>query len=141
MKAIMLKMSVVALSVMTMLGCASTGGNDGPSDEELITALATGIADALRAQDIDAMVSYYSDDFSSSEGGDKAAIKMALEGYKASGFLEGIEVDISSMKVEVDGDKATVGPIDLEGVFGGLALDFDLEKRDGKWIAVYMSQY
>ena len=139
----MLKMSVVVLSVMTMVGCASTPANDGPSDEELVTAVVTSIADSLKAGDIDNMISHFSDDFSSDEGGSKEATKEFLNGAKAAGYLDGIEVDISSMKVEVEkgGEKAAAGPIDLEGAFGALSLDYDLEKRDGKWIAVYMSQY
>ena len=46
-----------------------------------------------------------------------------------------------NVEVEKGGEKATAGPIDLEGAFGALSLDYELEKRDGNWIAVYMSQY
>ena len=139
----MLKMSVVVLSVMTMVGCASTPANDGPSDEELVTAVVTSIADALKAGDVEKMVSHFSEDFSSDEGGTKEATKEFMMGAKAAGYLDGIEVDLSTMKVEIEkGDeKASAGPIDLEGAFGALSLDYELEKRDGKWIAVYMSQY
>ena len=140
MKALMLKMSVVALSVMTMVGCASNGSS-GPSDEEMVTAAATGIADALRALDIDTMVSFYAEDFTSEDGGDRDAAKEFLEGVKAAGLLDGLEVDLGSMEVKVDGNKAECGPVDIEGAFGALSLDFDFEKRDGKWLAVYMSQY
>ena len=141
MKALMLKMSVMALSVVIMMGCASNSANDGPSDEDQITAIANGISDALKAKDIDAMLSFYSDDFSSDQGGSKAETKEFLEGAKAMGALDGIEIGMDEMKVVVDGDKAECGPVDLEASFGSIALDYELEKRNGKWIVVYMSQY
>ena len=140
MKAI-LKYGVLALAMVTMAaGCAS-GGGGGASDAEVIDGMVTDMLAALEGQDIDKMVSYYSEDFESDQGGDKAATKEFLAGAKEQGFLEGIEVDSSSSETVVEGDKATVGPIDLEGAFGALTLEFDLEKRNGSWIVVYMAQY
>ena len=141
MKAMMLKMSVMALAVMTMVGCASNSENAGPSDEEQVTAVAQAIGDALKAVDIDAMVSHFADDFSNDEGASKEATTTALKGFADGGFLDDMDVDLSSMEVKVDGDKATAAPMDLEGGFGPISLDLDLEKRDGKWLVVYMSQY
>jgi hypothetical protein len=141
MKAMMLKMSVMALAVMTMVGCASNSENAGPSDEDQVMAVAQAVSDALKAADVDAMVSHFSDDFSNDEGASKDATTTALKGYAAGGFLDDLDVDLSSMKVKVEGDKATAAPIDLEAGFGAISLDLDLEKRDGKWLVVYMSQY
>ena len=131
----------MALAVMTMVGCASNSENAGPSDEEQVTAVAQAIGDALKVPDVEAMVSHFSDDFSNDEGASKEATATALNGYKAGGFLDDLDVDLTSMKVKVEGDKATAAPIDLEGGFGAISLDFDFEKRDGKWLVVYMSQY
>lgn len=139
MKSLMIKMSLVAFTVMTMAGCATF--SKAPSDEELIIALATGVTDAIEAQDIDALVAYYSEDFMTDEGTSKEDVKTFLTGAKAAGFLDGIKVDISTMNVEVDGDKATAGPIELEGQRFTMSLDFKLEKRDGKWMVVEMAQY
>lgn len=136
----LLKMSVLALSMVVMAGCASTGGG-GASDGDVIDGIVAEMLGALEAQDIDKMVSFYSEDFESDQGGDKAATQEFLAGAKEQGFLDGIEVDQSSSETTIDGDKASVGPIDLEGAFGALTLEFDLEKRDGSWIVVYMAQY
>ena len=43
--------------------------------------------------------------------------------------------------IAIDGDKATIENIELEGAFGVLTIGFELEKRDGKWIVTYQSQY
>lgn len=136
----LLKMSVLALSMVVMAGCASTGGG-GASDEDVVNGIVTEMMAALAAQDIDKMVSFYSEDFESDQGGDRAATQEFLAGAKEQGFLDGVEVDSASSETTVEGDKASVGPIDLEGAFGALTLEFDLEKRDGSWIVVYMAQY
>ncbi|MFP6583060.1 MAG: hypothetical protein VCD00_10975 [Candidatus Hydrogenedentota bacterium] len=135
----LLKMSVLALSMVVLTGCASTGG--GASDEDVVNGIVAEMMAALAGQDIDKMVSFYSEDFESDQGGDRDATREFLAGAKEQGFLDGIEVDQSSSETSIEGDKASVGPIDLEGAFGALTLEFDLEKRDGSWIVVYMAQY
>jgi hypothetical protein len=87
------------------------------------------------------MVATYSDDFESDQGGDRDATLEFLNAAKEGGLLDGLEVDQSSMETTIEGDKASVGPVDLEGSFGSMTLEFDLEKRDGTWLVVYMAQY
>jgi hypothetical protein len=90
---------------------------------------------ALTAKDIDKMVSYYADDFTS-DNGDKAATVAFLQGAKDQGFLDGVVVKTDAMKIDVaeGAETATVGPVNLEGAFGALGLNFGLVKRDGKWL-------
>ena len=128
----------VAASILLLAGCASTGGGGGssapppPSNEELIQGIVEAAMDALAAKDIDALVSAYSDDFSS-DNGDKADTIAFLQGAADQGFLDGLEIDQSGVVISVDGDNATAGPVALEGAFGAINLSFELEKRDGKW--------
>lgn len=138
MKAIAMKVGVVALVAATVIGCAGGGGM---SDEEQIRMLVDDAMAALAAQDIDSMVAYYSEDFESDQGGGKEEMRAFLQGAKEQGFLEDIQVDMSNLVIEVEGDTATAKPIDLEGAFGALTVEFDLEKRDGQWVVVYQSQY
>ena len=137
----LLKMSMMAMALVAMAGCASTGGGGGASDADLIDAMVSEMLAALEAQDIEKMVANYSDDFESDQGGDRDATKEFLNAAKEGGLLDGIEVDQSSMKTTIEGDKASVGPVDLEGSFGARTIEFDLEKRDGAWLVVYMAQY
>ncbi|MFP6617099.1 MAG: hypothetical protein VCB26_11910, partial [Candidatus Hydrogenedentota bacterium] len=70
--------------------------------------------------------------------GTKEFINSAIEG----GLLDGLEIDLSSMETTFpESGKASVGPVDLEASFGTMTLEFDLEKRDGTWLIVYMAQY
>lgn len=136
----LMKMSVCMLAAVAMGGCASMGGG-GMSDEEMIQNLIIDAMAGLVAQDIEAMTAAYAPDFESDQGGGVAETREFLQGAKEQGFLDGIVVDTDPMEIAVDGTEATAGPIDLEGAFGSLSLEFELEKRDGEWLVVYQSQY
>lgn len=136
----LMKWGVCMLAAVAMSGCASMGGG-GMSDEEMIQDLIIEAMAALVAQDIEAMTAAYAPDFESDQGGGVQETREFLQGAKEQGFLDGIVVDTDPMEIVVDGDEATAGPIDLEGAFGSLSLEFELEKRDGQWLVVYQSQY
>lgn len=138
MKAMSMKLGVVALALVGLIGCAGGGGM---SDEEAIKALVDQAMAALKAQDIDAMTAFYAEDFTSDQGGGKAEMKEFLNGAKEQGFLDGIQVDTTNTVITVDGEKATAKPIDLEGAFGALTVEFELAKRAGQWLVTYQSQY
>ena len=136
-------------SLLALVGCASGGGGGGagakaaakgPSDEELITGMIDKVTEALAAQDIDTMASFYADDFVDSQGQDKATMVGFLNGVKEQGFLEGVEIDHANRTMNIDGDTAKVEGIGLSGAFGVLTLGFDLEKRDGTWVVTGQTQ-
>ena len=74
-------------------------------------------------------------------GGGKKEMVEFLKGAKEQGFLDGIKIDTSKMVIAVDGAKATAKPMNLEGSFGALTVEFTLEKRDGKWLVTYQAQF
>lgn len=139
MKAQCLKYGVIALTLVVAAGCESMGG--GASDEEMIRDTVNGAMAALVQQDVDAMMGYYSEDFQSADGMDKAGFQQFIQGAKDQAFLDGIEVDTTEMMVTVEGPEASAKPINLEGAFGALTVELDLAKRDGQWIIVYQTQY
>ena len=142
MKANLMKVAVSALAVIVLAGCASYGGGGGVSDEDAIQAIVDNAMTALKAGDIDTMVAAYdADTFESDQGGGIAETKEFLQGAKEQGFLDGIEVDTSNLAITVDGTSASAKPIDLEGAFGTLTLEFELKKIDGTWKVTYQSQY
>jgi hypothetical protein len=134
---------VAAAVIASMVGCASSGGGGsmaakapaGPTDEEMIQQMMIDVMAALTAKDVDKMVSYYADDFTS-DNGDKAATIAFLNGAKDQGFLDGIVVKTDAMQITVEGETAKVGPVNLEGAFGALGMNFGLAKRAGKWLVV-----
>ena len=48
-----------------------------------------------------------------------------------------LTIDLDSLTIEVNGMKASAKPIVLEGAFGVLNLEFQLEKIDGRWQVTY----
>lgn len=125
---------VLTLALVALSGCASYGGG-GLSDEEMISNLVADSMTALKAGDIDGMLVSYASDYQSDQGSldDQRSF---LEGAKEQGFLDDIATNTDAMEIAVDGNSATAGPVDLEGVFGTLSVTYELEKRDGKWLIV-----
>ena len=141
MKAIGLNLAVCALAVFAFAGCESIGGGGGMSDEEMIKSLVDDAMAGLKAGDIDTMLVNYADSFEYDQGGGIPEMKEFLVGAKEQGFLDDIEIDLSSMVIMVDGSKASAKPIELEGAFGTLTIEYDLEKLDGKWMVTYQAQF
>ncbi|HUP22587.1 MAG TPA: hypothetical protein VNB06_06565 [Thermoanaerobaculia bacterium] len=139
--------ALLVLSVLT-LACSSGGAGapsapaapPPPSDEEVITALMVKNLDLIKAGDIATLMTSYTDDFSSDQGMNKAAMQQFLEGARDQGFLEGFAANTTNMVVEVTGDTAKVTGATVEGAFGVLNLGFGLAKRDGQWVVVSQTQ-
>ena len=140
MKAIGLNLAVCVLAVFAFAGCESTGGG-GMSDEDMIKSLVDDAMAALQAGDIETMMANYADSFESDQGGGIPEMKEFLEGAKEQGFLDDIEIDLTNLAIVVDGTKATAKPIELEGAFGALTSEFDLEKIEGQWQVTYQAQF
>lgn len=136
-----MKFGVVALAMVALVGCGGGGGGGKVSDDQMIKTLIDQAMAALQAQDIEGMTANYADDFKSDQGGGKAEMVEFLKGAKEQGFLDGIKIDSSKLVIAVDGAKATAKPINLEGAFGALTIEFNLEKREGKWLVTYQAQY
>lgn len=101
--------------------------------EEAVRAVAEKYKKVTEANDLEGQFALYSDDFESNWG-DKAATKAFLDAAKAQGYMEGIQVDLSEIKIEVDGDKAKVTGIQSGSKAGAADMDLTLEKRGGNWI-------
>ena len=56
-------------------------------------------------------------------------------------MFDGMKVVYENVQVEVDGEKAAANGFHLSGAFGEPKIDFELEKRDGKWMVTYSAQY
>lgn len=113
---------------------ASAGGGE-------LAALVDEFLAVLKAQDIEKLMTYYADDFASDQGGGKAEFTEFLNGAKEQGFLEDMGTTIEDMDIAIDGDKASIENVELEGAFGVLTIGLKLEKRDGKWLVTYQSQH
>lgn len=125
------KVLAVAIAAGLCAGCATFGGGD--DDAALIDAMLHGFEAAFVANDLDQIMSYYSDDFDSPDQGDKAAIREFLGGAIDQGFLEDAEVDRSEAEVNIAGATATVYPVEISAAFGSATLNLGLAKEDAGW--------
>ena len=88
---------------------------------------------AAEAGDIDGLLACFSEDFDHYELGDKAGLRKFIEGVEAEGMLEDITGDFKDAKAEVEGEKVTVYPVELEGIFGTVTYEFELKAEGGEW--------
>jgi len=107
-----------------------------PTDQDLVTKVLDQWKAATVALDFDKAMALYSDKFSSSEYGDKAGLTSFLKDAKSQGELEGIAVDTSKAKVEVDKKKGTasVTGIEVKAKFGSAAINLDMAKEKDSWL-------
>lgn len=103
------------------------------SDGEILKENSTALIEAFKAKDVDKVMAHFSEKFASSKLPDKASLRSLLDMANNSGFLDGMTLDDKDMKIEVDGDKATVKPVAISGGFGSGTASFTCGKEEGKW--------
>ncbi len=108
----------------------------GPSDEQLINTAMTEWKAALEAKDLDRLMVLFSDNYISSSGSSKVAMRERMAGATERGFLDNIEIKIQNAKLTLVGDKATFGPVEITSDGGTLAIEYTLKKENEKWLIV-----
>ena len=137
MKRTTIAISIAALVAAAVLGGCATSGK-GMTDEELVAKLTEESIAAILAQDLDKLLTYYSDDFSHYEFGDKAGLKEFLEGAKDMGYLDDIEVSMEQATTTIEGDTATIYPVIIDGPFGSTEIEFTSKKEGDTWKVIGM---
>jgi len=136
-KSVIMKLGVVVLAAALISGCQM-----GATDEEQLTAALGQWKAAVEAQDLDKMMEPYSDDYEGESGEGKEGVRQFLSGLIDEGALEDIDMDISEAEINIEGDKATVGPIVYSGDWGEVEMMRILKKEaDGVWRVVGTEQY
>jgi hypothetical protein len=129
----------VGLAMVLVCGCAMIGG--GPSDEELIASTMADYKAGLEEGDIDKFLATHSDEYDNPEMGDKEALAEFVGGAIEQGFLDDLEVGIEDAKTVIEGETATVSPVELEGSFGGMSMEITLKKEGDAWRVISSEQY
>jgi len=124
--------AIVSLCIALAL-CGCQTAKKGPSDQDLVAQVTQQCLDAAKTQDIDKLLSHYSDKFSHDQLGDKEGFRAFLKSAKDSGYLNGLEVDMSLAKTTIAGATASVTPVQLHGSFGNVTAGFHATKEDGVW--------
>lgn len=125
---------------LALAGCATSGGGStaakGPSAEEGIKASLEGWKAGMEGKDLAKLGASMSDKFNHSEWGNKQQMLDFLKSQFDQGTLDGTKVDGSKAKITVNGNTATVYPVEMTASFGTATIEFKLEKEaDGVWRA------
>jgi len=135
-KTTIVKGIVGILAVAVMAGCA--GYAKGPTDAELVQGVIDSWKAAMVAQDIEKIMAAYSEDFSNYEVPDKDGIREFLEGAIDMGYLEDAEIFLEDAETEIEGESATVYPIDFASAAGEVTMELTLTKEAGGWLITSM---
>ncbi len=117
------------------------GGDAAPAVLEPEEAFEQSLAilqEAIKTENLDAVMSLISDDFDFYEVGDKEALRDFLESAIDMGYVEmyadDVEIITEDTEYERDGDEVTVYPVDVEGSFGSVTIEFQAQlEEDGAW--------
>ena len=117
-----LKLTAALFVCLFFCGCQR-----GPTDEELIGTTMNNWKQAFVAQDVDAIMVYYSEDFSSQEAEDKETMREFWTEAIRLGFLENIDINLETAQLTITDDTAEFSII---GVNGEEGMAFALAKED-----------
>ena len=122
--------------VFAVVFCGCQTPPEGPSDKELINTTMTEWKAALEAKDLDRLMALFSDNYISSSGSGKVAMRERMAGAIERGSLDNIKIKIENAKITLVGDQATFGPVELTSDIGTLTIEYTLQREDVKWLIV-----
>lgn len=134
-----MKKSVIlnlVLLVFAAVFCGCQIPAEGPSDEQLINTTMAEWKAALEAKDLDRLMALFSDNYISSSGSSKVAMRESMAGAIERGSLDNIKVKIENAKITLVGDQATFGPVEVTSDRGTLTIEYTLQREDVKWLIV-----
>ncbi len=129
-KTAFLRLGTGVVAVVLVCGCAAMGR--GPSDEELVSALIEKWKAAVVAQDIDALIALFSENYEGAEG-DKYDTKLFLLEGKDMGYFEGIEVDLEGAETTIEGSTATAYPLAVKSAMTEAKIELRFAKESAGW--------
>lgn len=131
MKRVKFLVCMTILLSLTFMGCQTAKK---VSPEEAVNAQVNKFAQALKAKDIDTVMTLFSEKFEHYEWGDKAGAKEFLQQAADVGYLDSLEVDLSKMQIKVEGSTATAYPIEVTGNFGSTTVELVFTNENGNWL-------
>jgi len=119
---------VVVVGVLAVVaGCATV------KPEEQVAKQVDAFKALILAKDIDGLMGLFSDAFEHYEWGDKAGAKDFMQQAKDMGYMDGLTVDTSKAEKKIEGNKASVYPIEISGSFGSTTVELIFTKEKDAW--------
>lgn len=131
---------ILAVSLVAVVsGCASMPG--GASVEDEVLATMAKYVEAMKANDVDGLVAFFSEDWENDEGATKDVLEGYFQGLADQGLNEDTEVILDETKVVMEGKVATMGPVVYKSSQDETAWEYEMVKEaDGVWRCVYSVQ-
>jgi len=136
----MFRLGTVIIGVILTLGlagCASLPSRE-KDDLNAVIVVVDLWSKAIVAHDVDALLALYSEDFSDSDGNDKAAFGEFIAGAIDQGMLDNVEIIDDDTVMTIDGNTATYNGIGLSGDMGGISVDLTLTREAEGWAITSM---
>lgn len=122
--------------VFVAVFCSCQTVVEGPSDEELINTAMTEWKAAFEAKDLDRLMVLFSEDYISSSGSSKVAMRESMAGAIERGSLDNVQIKIQNAQLILVGETATFGPVEITSDRGTLAIEYTLRKESGMWLII-----
>lgn len=132
---------VTTLVLALALGCAT--GTKGLSDAEQIAALLGTWEQGILDQDVDKLMTLYSEDFSHDgydyDAAGKEELREFVEYSIDEGNFDDVEISFDSADTEIEGNTAVVYPIDYATTAGAITIELELTKEKAGWLITDMA--
>ncbi len=102
--------------------------------EDAILAQAKVFLNKLATKELDAAMVAVSDKFEHYEYGSKAELRTFLDEAVQGGYVDDLKIITDDTEVKIEGDKAVIYPVDVEGLFGSFTLELTCQKEADKWM-------
>ena len=129
-RSIIMELAIGVLAAVLICGCQSIGG---PCDEELINCTMTDWKAALKARDLDRLMSTYSENYVSARASGKDSVRERMTGIFDRGWMDNVKVNLENAKTTIDRNKAEFGPVEFTSDEGMFIFEYTLQKNYGAW--------
>jgi hypothetical protein len=116
---------------LVFCGCQAPGGN--VSDKQLINNVMTEWKAAFETKDLNRLMMLFSEQYVSSSGSSKLAMRERMAGAIERGSLDNVKINLHNARMNILGDKAIYGPVEITSDSGTLTLEYTLQKEEAKW--------
>jgi hypothetical protein len=143
--ALSVEQQAALLTLLNTMGGAPAAGGEAPAADAPAASLEETFLESVKLikkaavdEDIDAVMGMISEDFDHYQVGGKKELRDFIQnaidmGY-VSMYAEDIEILTDDVEFEKDGDTTVIYPVDVEGPFGSVTLEFVVKEENGKFL-------
>mgnify|MGYP006280725451 CR=1 FL=1 len=129
----MLQKAMVCVGLCTALLAGCAGMEAGPTDEEIIESQLNTMKAGIEQQDIDVVVSTFSESFYHPQVADKEAARNMLQLGVESGYGSGAGMDWEDADIVITGNEASIYPVEVWSDAGVTSVEVMMAKEAEGW--------